>query len=468
MPLLRIVQSFAQTIKNFGSDRSGNFGVIAALTMLPCVMIMGGAFDIFRITGARMMLQGAADSAALSSASLNNFTDVDSVAEEYVEAVLPSNAIWDNVVVDVVETNVTSSSRDIKLNASATVPSVFLGLVGIDSTTIQVTSSASQKATKFEISMVLDISSSMSGAKLTKLKQAAKDFVENVLDTDSPVPLVSINLVPYGGTVNIGSLFDTYVTTEVASIVDPNETQYKIGSSVEDGAFRFTDGLNCIEHRQEDFDDGALAENSRAQVPHFYVWSKNNPWCPTIESVVVPNTKDRDELHTRIDNLTLSDGTGSDIGLLWGTKFLSPEWRGKIGGEFTDRPADYDDEDTTKIVVFMTDGGITWQGRPLEHIAGLEKAKNGTMQKIRNTGSYSQTSASDTAYGRLKNLCEDLEDNGVKVFTIGFQIKSTSSAAKQMEDCAVNGGNYYLVETLDIISAFEAISSSISNLKVTG
>lgn len=90
------------------------------------------------------------------------------------------------------------------------------------------------------------------------------------------------------------------------------------------------------------------------------------------------------------------------------------------------------------------------------------------MQTTLSKGAYSNTSLQDTAYGRLKRMCEDLESKGVKVFTIGFQIGATSSAAKQMQDCAVNGGNYYQVDSLDIIDAFDAISSSISNLRVTG
>lgn len=180
------------------------------------------------------------------------------------------------------------------------------------------------------------------------------------------------------------------------------------------------------------------------------------------------NVKDTEILNAQIDAMTLSDGTGTDIGLLWGVKSLSPEWRGKLGGDFENRPADYDDPETMKIMVLMTDGGITAQFRPKsQHYDGLDDI-DGNQQTIVARGNFYSANTDNNAYGRQKKLCEELEQNGVKVFTIGFKINASSQAAMQMAECAVNGGNYYLVDSLDISQAFESISASISNLRVSG
>lgn len=473
-----------QSAKDFGSNKSGNFAVFTALAILPFILALGGAIDVLRITNAKATLQGAADAAVLSAASLNNSTDVNSITQSYIESNLPSNDIWDSLSVAVVTSDITSSSREIEIAASATVPSTFLSIAGIDSTEINVISSAAQQATNFEISLVLDISSSMSGNKLTSLKKAAQDFVTKVLDEETSEGLVSINLIPYGGTVNIGSFYDKYVISSSGDdyidaddvMIDPSESDYT-DDDFEELAFLFPNEdenpSKCIEYRHSDYDDAAFSGAGRSQLPDFYVWWDGNPWCPTEESEIFLNSKDADEINDRLDDMTLSDGTGSDIGLLWGVKTLSPSFAGQLGGDFNDgedkRPAPYDDEETEKILVFMTDGGITWQGRPKQNdFESHERHNSGQVQKTVEVGSYSNSSSNDTAYGRLKKLCENLEGNGVKVYTIGFQIGSSSSAAKQMEDCAVNGGNYYLVETLDIEEAFEAIFSSISNLRITG
>jgi Flp pilus assembly protein TadG len=471
MSILSKTNIILPMLRRFSADKSGNFAVFTALSILPFVLVLGGSIDIFRVVNAKATLQNAADAAVLSAASLTNSSDIETIVQDYVSANLRDDDTWDALEINILTSDVSAASREIEITATTEVPSTFLNIAGIETTSISVTSSASQRQMKFEISMVLDISTSMKGVKLTNLKTAAQDFVSNVVDQESLDGLVSVNLIPYGGTVNIQPLFDEYVVglSDSDTIVDPSESEYFLGSGVEDEKFRFTEGLSCVEYRETDYDDLLIPYFSRAQVPHFSVWSnKENPWCPTDQTAVVLNTNDIDKIEDRIDEMGLSDGTGSDIGLLWGVKTLSPEWRGKLGGDFASRPADYDDELTTKILIFMTDGGITYQGRPKETSAGFNRTKTKHLQKTVTTGSYYDSSTADTAYGRLKTLCEQLDSNGVRVYTIGFKITAGSAPSKQLEDCALNGGNYYHVESLDINSAFDAIVSSISNLRVTG
>ena len=52
---------------------------------------------------------------------------------------------------------------------------------------------------------------------------------------------------------------------------------------------------------------------------------------------------------------------------MWGARALDPAWRGNLGGSFSDRPASYDDRDTIKILVVMTDGEATAQIRSEEY-----------------------------------------------------------------------------------------------------
>lgn len=464
-----------QSVSRFSKDQRGNFAMLFAFTSIPCLVVLGGAVDIARVTTAKSVLDGALEAAVLSAASLNNDRAVADIINEYVEANLTGGVSGlESLSITIDTQNVSESSKEIGIKATAKVPSTFLVLAGIDEMEINASSTAYQAARKLEISLVLDISSSMRGTKLTNLKQAATQFVDEIVDNSEGPEYVSFNLIPYGGTVNIGSLFDKFVVKLAADIPadmqfqDPDSSIYKVKTEVENGRFRFSDGLDCLEYKHDDYDDTVLPEGKRPQVPHHWVWYSTNPWCPPSESEIFLNTKDFNAVKTRIDDMVLSDGTGSDIGVLWGMKALSPEWKDIIDGDFPDRPAAYSDEDTLKIMVFMTDGGITKQIRPIEFVDGLSRAKGSASQTSVKKGSYANDYLSDTAYGRLKKSCRNLDNYGVRVYTIGFKIKATSDAAKQMEDCASNGGSYYLVEDLDISKAFSAISADIANLRISG
>ena len=71
-----------------------------------------------------------------------------------------------------------------------------------------------------------------------------------------------------------------------------------------------------------------------------------NPWCPNEKSEAIFNSNDFEALKKRIDEFSLSDGTGNDHGIAWGLNALTPAWRGKLGGNYPARPADFDDDAT--------------------------------------------------------------------------------------------------------------------------
>jgi len=333
--------------------------------------------------------------------------------------------------------------------------------------------------------MVLDISSSMHGQRLSNLKSAASDFVDQIL-TEKQKDLTSISLVPFGGTVNLGPIFNDYVVDGSGVTYNPNQGQYNKGYAITSKKFRFSDGDNCIELRKEDFDLDSIPSKSRSQIPHFWKWWNFNPWCPDAASAAMWNTNKADDLKTRIAGMTLSDGTGMDHGILWGAKALSPSFKGKLGGDFPQRPNAFNDpdEDVQKIMVLMTDGGITFQGRPKnpaknnvhtnrnsnnDPSTGIpNQGNNINQQTLLSRGKLSNSAGHNTAIGNFKAVCDDLEEKGVVIYTIGFQIKKNSLPENLLKYCATNPANYFLVESLDISKAFNAIAVSVQKLRVSG
>lgn len=447
-------------------DRGGNFAVMIAVLAAPMMLLLGGAVDTLQLTNAKATLRAATEGAALAAASLTNTDDIETLADQYVRANLPNGEPWDSVEITILTSDVSENSRQIEIMAGIDMQATFLRLAGIETTRVSASSFATQAAQNIEISLVLDISSSMNnGGRLSDLKQAAPEFIDEMLQgrlSDT----VSINLVPFGGTVNIGDMFDSYAYSTSIAYNDPSSWYYSQGTNISWYPYRFSNGSKCIEFTPNDVNDDVLPNRWRSQVPHFWVWWDFNPWCPEDNNSVLLNSNNASALKSKIRGITLSDGTGMDIGALWGMKFLSPDWRGRISGDFSNRPADYDDQETVKVMVLMSDGDITGQIRPKDF--RKTRAAGSNHQEMTPKGNASSSTSSYTASGMFKSVCKQLQANGVKVFTIGFQIKNGSLADKLLSSCVSNGGAYYHVESTDIGEAFRAISNSISTLRVTG
>ncbi len=69
------------------------------------------------------------------------------------------------------------SSRDLQATARAATDPFFLHIIGIEAFDAQAGSRAAQAITNVEIALVLDVSGSMLGAKITNLRTAASHFV---------------------------------------------------------------------------------------------------------------------------------------------------------------------------------------------------------------------------------------------------------------------------------------------------
>ena len=435
----------------FWGDAAGNMAMLAGFVMLPAAMVVGSGYDVMRATASSAKLRSVLESSALAAASLTNAREAEAVVADYMAANLVKDAQIRDTLSVTIDSDNALNSKTVWIEARASVPTSFMKIIGVTSLPVTARTAANQSKTTLELSLVLDISSSMSGSKLTNLKVAADSFIDQILNARN-IDHTSVNLVPFGGTVNIDPIFHDYVVSLSVADVDPSESAYDIGSSVLSGAFRFTDGASCIEYVDDDYNDGTIPLYDRPQVPHFWKWTSFHPWCPGDGSAVIFNTNDKTALKQRIGQLVLSDGTGMDIGMMWGAKALSPDWRGKLGGDFPERPYPYHDE-AMKVLVVMTDGEITNQLRPEDpsrnnvHTnrpaeTNLEpnvnskganwrnwknawgNANNRNEQQVVPKGGSNSTPDEDKAVSHFRRLCNEAKANGVVVYSIGFNINA--------------------------------------------
>ncbi|MGX6646963.1 hypothetical protein ACWCOP_03340 [Maricaulaceae bacterium MS644] len=417
-------------------DARGNVAMVFALTLSSLAAAVGGGMDYSRSASIGTELQAALDSGVLAAASLTQERSAEDVVRAYVEAALGDQA----ALIDALDLDVTATtglnSRQVDARASVAVPTTLLGVAGINHLTVRRDASAIEQVRDIEISLVMDISGSMSGSKIAALRESAEEFIEVVLASNGE--RTSVSVIPYNGGVRLPQ----YVNEQ---IIDENRRRDRERSGCPDLGEDWPisiplpdEGLPWLEWTGDAQTDG-----------------RSSSHCPQEEAASVFLRRDRDSLLNLVRRLDAGGNTGLDVATAWGARALDPAWRGRLGGSFSDRPADYDDEDTIKVLVVMTDGAATAQFR--------------TRYERRGWWSSWNTYELYSAWRARRNMgdsCDVAGGQGVHIYTIAFQL-SGSTNRNLMRDCASRPQNYFQVEDMDIRAAFSAIAADINQLRLS-
>ncbi len=477
-------------LRSFRADQDGSVTAYTIAMLVMMIVSTGMAVDYMRHESYRAELQDAVDRGVLAAASLTQSVGAQTTVEDYMKT---ANWIDDSVDLDV-QVDVGLSYRRVSAIAEYPVPTYFLKLIGYNTLMIRASGAAEQRLREVEISLVLDISTSMADDnKIGKLRTAAKEFVDTVL-TDITRPYTTISLVPYAGHVNAGA--DLYPKYSIAPLFGSYNHSYS----------------NCIDFDETEVDSITLDPNYLRQQLQFFVWGGYGytappagtafGWCPSEASSILPFSNDNDALKTRIDGLTLHEATAIHYGMKWGVGLLDPSSEsvltqlineGKVDSGFAGRPAAYTDPDALKFVILMTDGMITPQFRvraqdydsisDVDYWAANRTSANWWQASVTNQlsegyGGSAVFKTSNAAYSApgaqsadraanaatLQTLCTGTKNEGVTVFTIAF---GAGAEVGPMQSCATPGpGHFYQVDGVDIGKAFQNIANTILNLKL--
>lgn len=443
--------------QRFARDTRANVAMVFALCFGVMATAAGGGLDYSRSVGIGTELQAALDSGVLAAASMTQTRDAETVVRAYIEAALGDH----RDIIDSLDVQVTQyaslNSREVAASATVLMPTTLLNMAGIKHIVIGRETKAEERLRNIEVSMVLDISSSMRGSKITNLRGASIDFVDTMLDADVS-GATSISVIPYGGTVRLDDSFFRFVSNGESYSPPGFDWQLEVPQMA-------ADWNGCLELNRMQVDRIALTPGGHGVLPNFTVWNRTNPWCPDsddTEAVFLSNDRNRlVGLLENFDNSILSDGTGTDIATSWGVRALDPEWRGGLNGDaqFNARPAVYDDGETLKVMVVMTDGGITSQRRPER---GWDSVLNLVHVGTRGTDDLYNTMQ---ARRNFSDLCTYAKNNGVIVYSIAFQVRNGRDQ-NDMRACATSHAQFYNVEDLDIASAFASIAADLTQLRL--
>jgi len=331
----------------------GTVTVFATVIFVLMIGVGGIAVDVMRYETQRTQLQNTLDRAILAASSLSQQGNPRDVVNAYFDAAgLQNYRLRINVEEGL-------NFRRVSATAEMEIQSLFMRLFGVNVLTSPAIGVAEERLPDIEISMVLDISGSMGSAgRMANMQPAARDFVTAMLapnDNEEGENYVSISIVPYNGRVNLGSTL-----AGVFTLSDEH------------------DRSSCVRFADEDFETTAL--DPAAAMERLAHWDRagrnsdrwfRTPHCQTSDyAAILPWEHRETVLHDHIDSLTADGWTAIDLGMNLAVGLLDPSAQpaanalaaaGVINAQFNDRPAVYNDDETLKVVVLMTDGENTDQ-----------------------------------------------------------------------------------------------------------
>ncbi len=440
------IKKICAKLRHFGDDRSGAVAMMFAATFIPILAFVGIAIDYSRASNLRVQLQAAADAAAMAGAVSKTDTTLARItaAENSFDANTASakhNAT--------VTRTATPTSGQVTVTATATMPTVFMQILGTHEVTINAQSTVhyGQGGKKLELALVLDTTGSMnystSGGqtKLDELKDAVPMILDIVMPSGSTDTRVA--MIPFATYVNVGSTN----TSQLTGRAYPYDTK------------------RCVLERKNGPRPNESAPDNG--IDEFWIRT-NNSSCSSTKPII-PLTSDRTTLDQAMLNLTASGATAGHLGIQWGWHAISPEWssRWPTGSE----PVAYSDDGTIKAIVVLTDGNFT------------------EFHVRQNKSSAYCNGSSDCPESRAeaKDYCDAIKaelnsagEEAVMIFTIGFGLEpeSTSDGQKArdtMKYCASYDKNdpetdltlkkkhfYFPVTEEDLQSAFTSIGDALA------
>jgi Flp pilus assembly protein TadG len=353
-------------IRRFRQKEEGGMIIFSLFMFVLILALAGMAVDLMRFETTRAKLQATLDRAVLAAADLDQPIPPADVVRDYFQKTGMTRFLDGAPIVDE-----GVNFREVTANGRAEIPTFFFGLPNFllpdrgparQSLFVSGSSTAEERVTDVEVSLVLDVSGSMArNNRIQNLRPAARDFVTTVLsnNTNAPQGLITISMVPYSAVVSTGTTIDGFL---------PNINRSHMYSTCPlfDTSMFSSTALNL----EGDYDHVSHFD------PDWYSADAKpiaNPWCHTGDfNAIIPVTSNEGALHAAITALEPYGNTAIDMGMKWGVALLDPSTRSMITalsatpGSGVDsfaagRPYAHTQSDVAKVIVLMTDGNNTQQ-----------------------------------------------------------------------------------------------------------
>ncbi|WP_192931131.1 VWA domain-containing protein [Gemmobacter serpentinus] len=519
---LRAVGSLRNRVTAFGKGEDGSIYPMTVSMLFLMLAIGGMGVDVMRHEEKRVSLQQTLDNSVLAAASLKQQLDPKLVVEDYFAKAGMSQYLQG------VDVSQGLNFRTVQANVDADSNPYFLNMLGIDEFRILANSTAEERISNVEISLVLDISGSMGGSRINNLRPAARNFVDTIL-TNSEPGKASISIVPYSAQVNLGpDLMEQFNVTRI-----PTQDRTSCVELPDDVFGSISLSTTRAFQHNANFDPFGTTTSltSNTNCTWFKTWNTDTLLA---SNYVMPISSSAAELKAKINGLVVDGNTSIDLGVKWGALLLDPNARpviagmiakGKVAPQFAPRPLAFNPQETIKVLVVMTDGENTteyklldpyrtgkshvWRNNSGQTAAYFDRANtnadyffpdSATWKTAPPSGSSQQTwvqlfelySVKNVAYtfyqrpmgtsyttkvnemmtsvystknARLQQVCTAAKNAGVVIYGIAFE--APTNGKTQIRGCASSDAHYYDAQGLEISTVFQSIANQISDLRLT-
>lgn len=526
MFLKSLLNKLKISLKGFCTQDRGMTLPLLAVSMVAVTSMVGMAIDTARMQLVQSKLQFSLDAAGLAAGSTVSTATLNTEVAKYLGAnfngYLGATLTGTSATVD-------STNTIISLSATATLPTTFMAVAGVQTITVTANSQISRAVTGLELVLVLDNTGSMSNpagqggvTKLQALQSAATTLVNTLFASNPPVGKLWVGVVPFSQAVNIGTGHPTWMnTTYDNSMLDTSGTT----ATTDWGPSGSWAG--CVDSRgnNEDITDDPPVTSSTQTLFNQYYWYSDslNPDSGTVTNSGYNNWKQCTKRwnHCKNGSCTIVSGSCSTKNGFTCTPttpsctYSSPLNQTTTGPNYLCpqeiTPMTNDKTTLLNAINAMQARGDTiinqglewgwnmisprWQGfwggtmnsngLPLAYNThGMSKAivllTDGT-NTIDNTahgaywflgdnklGTTNSSTAVATLNTRTNQLCTAMKNNGIYIYTIALGTDPTAAGLSMLQSCAT-ASNYYFnsPSTSQLQGIFSAIGDSLSNLRVS-
>ncbi len=459
-----ITRRAREAASRLAQSRDGNVAVIFAIALVPIGSFIGAAIDYSRANAARSAMQAALDSTALMVAKdLNSgvitTSDVSAKAQSYFTG-LYTNRDAQGVSISASYTvgNGTNGST-VLVNGTGSITTDFMKVAGFPNINFGANSTSTWGASLLRVALVLDNTGSMnSSGKISALRTAAQNLVTQLSALAQNTGDVMISVIPFNIDVNVGTS-NVNASWLRWDIWDPKNSNSS-GSYCSSGSWSSwpmaiclghgytwnhtpntsdkTKWNGCVTDRDQSYDTTSDAPTTTATK-----WVADQYSSCTSVSVM-PLSYDWTSIKNMIGSMTANGSTNQTLGLQWG-------WLSLMQQDPLNAPAESTNNVYQHVIILFTDGlntGDRWYG----------------------DGGSTSTDV-DT---RMRTLCDNIKavidpKTSKSMYTI-FTVQIDTDGAGQsavLPYCASSSSDFYmLTQPSQIATAFSAIGTSISKLRV--
>jgi len=405
-----------------------------AMLAVPLIGSAGVAIDYTQASATRTAFQSALDATALAmskTAATQSAADLQAAATAHFNAVFTSPQATN---VEVTATYTATAGSKLALNATATLKTNVLGILGYGDIDIAASATSTWGETRLRVALVLDNTGSMSSAsKMTALKTASQNLLTQLRNAALLPEDVYVSIVPFSKDVNVGA--DNYnqnwINWSLWEAVNGtcSNTSYKSKSSCENRGKVWTPDAHdtwngCVTDRDQNYDttnDAPVAGGTLYPAEQY-------DSCPV---ALMPLSNDWTALSAKIDAMQPDGNTNQAIGLQMG-------WQTLTAAPFT--IPDYDPHyQYNQVIILLTDG-LNTENRWYSSQSSIDK--------------------------RQKKACDNIKAANITIYAV--QVNTGNDPVQSvLQDCASTSSKFFLLTSANqMITTFNQIGTALSQLRL--